>query len=206
MSRRVVIALLHDVSWAPPGIDRATWRRALAEDVVDLLSTLAAAEPAIAVGPGDRSLAAEVSWPGTPVYELPAATPAHALRAAAADGYELGAVLVADAPDLPGMLIGKLLQPLTSRTVAVAPAAGGGLLGVASRLPVPDWLPAVDLDTGRPEDLREVAPRRAVVAVTPGWHRLRTPADLARLDPALEGWEATRTLLSAGDRGHLTGS
>jgi len=73
----------------------------------------------------------------------------------------------------------------------------GGLLGVASRLPVPDWLPAVDLDTGDPEQVRSAAPRRAVVAVTPGWHRLRGPADLARLDQNLEGWDTTRALLSA---------
>jgi hypothetical protein len=206
MSSRVVIALLNEVTWAPPGIGRADWRRALAEDVVDLLGTLAAAEPAIAVSPADRDLAAAVAWPGMRVYELPEATPVNAMRAAAEDGYELGAVLAADAPDLPGMLIGKLLQPLTSRTAAVAPAHGGGLLGVASRLPLPDWLPQVDLDGGRPEDVREAAPRKALVAVTPGWHRLRQPADLARLDPALEGWETTRALLSTGNLGHLTGS
>jgi hypothetical protein len=203
---RVVIALLTPVAWGPPGIDRESWRRALAEDVVDLLSTLAAAEPAIAVAPADRHLAEAVAWPGMPVYELPACTPANALRAAADDGYELGAVLAPDAPDLPGMLIGKLLQPLTSRTAAVAPAHGGGLLGVASRLPLPDWLPDVDLDTGQPDELRAAAPRKALVAVTPGWHRLRGPGDLARLDPALEGWETTRALLSTGDLGHLTGS
>jgi hypothetical protein len=206
MSRRVVIALLTEVTWAPPGIDRTSWRRALAEDVVDLLSTLAAADPAIAVTSADRNLAAAVAWPGMPVYELSQPTPLNALRAAAQDGYEMGAVLAADAPDLPGMLIGKLLQPLTSRAAAVAPAHGGGLLGVASRLPLPDWLPEVDLADGDPDELREAAPRRAVVAVTPGWHRLRGADDLARLDPALEGWEATRMLLSTGDLGHLTGA
>lgn len=196
--KRVVIALLAEVGWAPPGIGREVWRRALAEDVVDLLSTLAAAEPAIAVAAADRDLAAAIAWPGMPVFELPDPTPLAALRAAADDGYEMAAVLVADAPDLPGMLVGKLLQPLTTRTAAVAPALGGGLLGVASRLPLPDWLPALDLDTGRPEELRAAAPRKALVAVTPGWHRLRGPDDLARLDPRLEGWEATRALLSTG--------
>jgi hypothetical protein len=201
----VVIALLGPVGWAPPGIGPENWRRALAEDVVDLLSTLAAAEPAIAVARADRDLAAAVCWPGMPVYELESASPVAALRAAAADGYEMGAVLAADAPDLPGMLVGKLLAPLTSRVAAVAPATGAGLLGVASRLPVPDWLPQVDLDSGVPEDLRAAAPRRAQVAVTPGWHRLRGPADLARLDPALEGWETTRALLSSGDLGQSAG-
>ena len=76
------------------------------------------------------------------------------------------------------------------------PAPDGGLLGVASRLPVPDWLPDIDLD-GSPEPLRAAAPRKALVAVTPGWHRLRGPADLARLDPALEGWDTTRAVLSS---------
>ncbi|NJC69572.1 hypothetical protein HC031_07525 [Planosporangium thailandense] len=201
--RRAVIALLTEVGWAPPGIGREVWRRALAEDVVDLLSTLAAAEPAIAVGPADRDLAAAIAWPGMPVFELPEPTPLAALRAAADAGYAMGAVLAADAPDLPGMLIGKLLQPLTSRIAAVAPAHGGGLLGVASRLPLPDWLPPVDLDAGRPEELRAAAPRKALVAVTPGWRRQRGPEDLTGLDPALEGWEATRALLSFGDLGHL---
>lgn len=201
--KRIVIALLNPVSWAPPGTLREQWRRALAEDVVDLLSMVAAAEPAIAVARADRDLATTVSWPDMPVYELASPSPVAALRAAAEDGYEMGAVLVADAPDLPGMLIGKLLQPLTSRVAAVAPATGGGLLGVACRLPVPEWLPEVDLESGVPEDLRRNAPRKAMVAVTPGWHRLRGPTDLARLDPALEGWDTTRMLLSSGDLGHF---
>jgi hypothetical protein len=68
---------------------------------------------------------------------------------------------------------------------------------VGARLPVPEWFPDIDLDHAAPDDLRSAAPRKAVVAVTPGWHRLRGPADLARLDPALEGWDTTRALLSA---------
>jgi hypothetical protein len=200
---RVVIALLTDVTWAPPGVDGQRWRQALAEDVVDLLSTLAGVEPAIAVAAPERALADAVAWPGMTVYELGSVTPVAALRAAAADGYDLGAVLAADAPDLPGLLVGKLLQPLTSRVVAVAPATDGGLLGVAARLPAPDWLVDVDLEAGRPEQVREAAPRAATVAVTPGWHRQRGPGDLARLDPALEGWEATRALLSSGDLARL---
>ena len=105
------------------------------------------------------------------------------------------AVISADAPDLPGLLIGKLLQPLTTRVAAAAPATNGGLLGVAARLPVPEWLPDLDLDSASPDDLRAAAPRRAMVAVTPGWHRLRGPDDLRRLDPGLDGWATTRALL-----------
>ncbi|MEU0572030.1 hypothetical protein ABZ297_42435, partial [Nonomuraea sp. NPDC005983] len=45
--------------------------------------------------------------------------------------------------------------------------------------------------------LRAQAPGRRMVATGPGWHRLRTPDDLGRLDPGLEGWESTRALLRA---------
>ena len=163
--------------------------------MVDLVASLAAADAGIATAPADRALAAAVAWPGMPVYEVSPATPAAAFAAAAADGYEQAAVLPADVPDLPGLLVGKLLQPLGSRHAAVAPAVDGGLSGIATRLPVPDWFPDLDLDAARPDDLRSAAPRRAVVAETPGWHRMRGPDDLRRLDPGLEGWPTTRLLL-----------
>ncbi|WNM42837.1 hypothetical protein RMN56_16465 [Micromonospora halotolerans] len=196
MARRVVVALLGPVRWTPPGIDPARWRSALAEDVVDLLATLNEVETAVAVTPEDRWLADAVVWPGTAVYEVPEPT-AGAVFAALA-GYDQAAVVVADAPDVPGLTLGKLLRPLSSRPVAVAPVegSGAGLLGVAARLPVPDWLPALDLDTAAPAEVRAAAPRPGDVAVTAGWRRLRGPADLATLDPAFEGWEATRALLS----------
>ncbi|MBL6277605.1 hypothetical protein JMF97_15710 [Micromonospora fiedleri] len=221
MPRRVVVALLAPISWSPPGIDPVHWRTALAEDVVDLLATLNEVDTAVAVTPADRWLADAVIWPGTSVYEVPEPTP-NAVFAAltsttapaadagpvggagpgAGDGrpsgpYEQAAVIAGDAPDLPGLTIGKLLRPLTSRPFAVAPAEGGsGLLGVAARLPVPPWLPPLDLDATVPATVRAAAPRPGDLAVTPSWHRLRGPADLPRLDPALAGWENTRTLLS----------
>ncbi|TDC02358.1 hypothetical protein E1091_00925 [Micromonospora fluostatini] len=202
MARRVVVALLAPVTWSPPGIDPVRWRTALAEDVVDLLATLNEVETAVAVTPADRWLADAVLWPGTVVHEVPEPTPNAVF--AALDGYDHAAVVAADAPDLPGLILGKLLRPLTSRPAAVAPAEGSGpgLLGVAVRLPVPAWVPALDLDGTRPAAVRAAAPRPGDLAVTPAWHRLRGPADLARLDPAVEGWEATRTLLSgAGQPG-----
>src|SRR5262245_17840099 len=125
--KRVVVVFLGPVTWSPPGIDRDDWRRALAEDVVDLLSTLAAADPAIAVAPPDAALARAIAWPGMAVHQAP--TPRAALEAAAASGYAQGAVIAADVPDVPGMVLGKLLQPLETRHVTVAPAHGGGLLG-----------------------------------------------------------------------------
>lgn len=195
----MVIALLVPVPWHPPGIDPAAWRTALAEDVVDLLATLAEVEPAIATLPADRALADAVAWPGMPVYEIPTLTVNAALAAAHADGYDQAAVIAADAADVPGLTVGKLLRPLTSRPVAVAAAGsdGAGLLGVAARLPAAAWLPDHDLDTGSPGLLRRAAPETGEVAVAPEWRRLRGPADLATLDPAVEGWDTTRTLLSA---------
>ncbi|HET6211699.1 MAG TPA: hypothetical protein VFE14_02370 [Micromonosporaceae bacterium] len=197
MTRRVVIALLTPVPWAPPGIDPARWRAALAEDVVDLLAGLAHVEPAIAATAADRPLASAVAWPRMPVYEVPRATVRPALEAAATDGYDEAAVLAADVPDLPGLLVGKLLRPLSTRGVSVAPAGSGvGLLGLAARLPVPDWLPDVDLDSASVDDVRMAAPRPAMVATAPVWRRLRAPADLATLDTGLDGWPATRALLT----------
>ncbi|MGY4910816.1 hypothetical protein [Micromonospora aurantiaca (nom. illeg.)] len=207
MSRRVVVALLGPVTWTPPGVDPARWRTALAEDVVDLLATLNEVETAVAVTARDRWLADAVVWPGTQVYEVPEPTPNavfaaitgdQAARDDGAGGYDQVAVVAADAPDVPGLTLGKLLRPLTTRPVAVAPVEGGGtgLLGVAARLPVPAWLPALDLDATAPAEVRRAAPSPGDVAVTAGWHRMRGPADLAALDPAVEGWEATRALLS----------
>jgi hypothetical protein len=201
-----VVALLVPVPWHPPGIDPAAWRAALAEDLVDLLATLSEVEPAIAATAADRELAAAVAWPTMPVYEVPALTSTAAFAAAAADGHDQAAVLAADTPDLPGLLVGKLLRPLTTRLVAVAPATsigpnpaadGSGLLGVAARLPAPEWLPDVDLDKGTVAAFRDASPGRTQVASAPGWRRVRGPADFATLDPAVEGWDATRTLLSA---------
>jgi hypothetical protein len=194
-----VVVLLQPVRWQPPGIDARAWRAALAEDVVDLVSTLAEVDAAIAAPAGDRALAEAVAWPAMPVYDIPTAGLVEVFAAAHRDGYDEAVALAPDAPDLPGLHVGKLLRPLTTRTVAVAPAAGvdgAGLLGVACRLPAPAWLPAVDLDTGSVADLRAAAPRPADVATAPAWRRLRGPADLATLDPAVDGWETTRALLS----------
>jgi hypothetical protein len=191
-----VVALLVPVSWSPPGIELTAWRAALAEDVVDLLARLAQAEPAIATTPADRALAAEIAWPGTRIYEVAGTTVLPVFEAAARDGFDQAAVLAADAPDLPGMILGKLLQPLDSKAVALAPAEGSaGLLGVATSLPAPDWLVDHDLDTGSATLLRKTAPSPGDVTSTPPWRRLRGPAELSALDPALEGWENTRALL-----------
>jgi hypothetical protein len=194
--KRVVVALLVPVPWHPPGTDAGAWRTALAEDVVDLLAMLAQAQPAVAATPGDRTLAEEIAWPGMRIYDVGTPTVRPVLEAAAADGFDQAAVVAADAPDLPGMVLGKLLQPLESKPVAVAPGGpAGGLLGVATTLPPPAWLIDHDLDTASAMLLRRTAPQPSDVQSTADWRRLRGPADLASLDPALEGWEHTRALL-----------
>jgi glycosyltransferase A (GT-A) superfamily protein (DUF2064 family) len=199
VTRRVVVVPLDAPSWSPPGADLARWRRALAEDVVDLLATLAEVEPALAVAEADRAFAASVAWPGMRLYVLPDLSTHSIMAAAEADGFDQVAIITADAPDLPGMLIAKLLRPLTTRPVAAAPATGEdtGLIGLASRLPAPAWLPQIDFSTATVAEIRAAAPAATDVIGTSGWHRLRHPAALARLDPALEGWDATRAMLSA---------
>ena len=196
MTKRVVVALLTPVTWSPPGAELSRWRAALAEDVVDLLARLAQAEPAIAATAGDLALAREIAWPGMPIYEVPTATVLPVLKAAERDGFDQAAVLAADAADVPGMVLGKLLRPLSSKPVAVAPTGQeSGLLAVATTLPVPEWLADIDLDTATPMTVRRTAPQPSLVESTADWRRLRGPYDLATLDPALEGWENTRAIL-----------
>ncbi|HZD99587.1 MAG TPA: hypothetical protein VE132_15660, partial [Micromonosporaceae bacterium] len=159
MTRRVVVVMLAPPAWTPPGVEPATWRRALADDAVDLLAMLAEVEPALAVAEPDRPLATAVAWPSMRVYVLPTLTIGNVLTAAASDGYEQAAVLAGDAPDLPGMMIAKLLRPLTTRPAAAAAdaAATSGLLGVASRLPAPAWLSAIDFDDSTVATVRSAA-------------------------------------------------
>ena len=191
------MALLTPVTWSPPGTELSAWRAALAEDVVDLLARLAQAEPAIAATAADLPLAQEIAWPGMPIYEVSTATVLPVLRAVAKDGFDQAAVLAADAADVPGMVLGKLLRPLSSKPVAVAPTGqeGAGLLAVAATLPAPEWLADIDLDTATPMTVRRTAPQPSLVESTADWRRLRGPYDLATLDPALEGWENTRAIL-----------
>ena len=188
--------MLVPVEWSPPGVALAAWRAALAEDVVDLLARLAQAEAAIAATAEDRKLAEEIAWPGMRIYEVATPTYLPVLAAAAADGFDQAAVIAADAPDLPGMILGKLLRPLETKAVAVAPGGpGNGILGLATSLPAPSWLQDHDLTTATAQLLRKTAPTPTDVTSTAEWRRLRGPAELSTLDPALEGWENTRALL-----------
>jgi hypothetical protein len=198
---RLLVAVLLSASpppQPPPGVDPDAYRHALADDTVDVVAALAGTSAAVACAPADRDLAEHIAWPGMPV--LPATTLAEALIAATGQA-DLVAVVPADVPDLPGLLVGKLFSALEDVPVSVLPAAGGGLAGLSTRLPEPAWLVGAlpeGLDTPVPvARLHAAAPPRSVV-VGPGWHRLRAGADVTRLDPGLDGWDATRRLLAGG--------
>ncbi|GAA4134142.1 hypothetical protein [Actinomadura keratinilytica] len=183
---------------APPGVDPGEFRLALLEDTYEIAAGLDLVTPALVLDPPDQPDAEAVTWPGTPIVREPTLTGAftalHALGATEA------VLLAADAPDLPGLHIGKLLRALGHAPAAACRADGGGLVALAARLPLPDWLAAALRETGldTPDALarlRAAAPRPGLVPQGPAWHRLRTRDDLGRLDPGLEGWENTRALL-----------
>jgi hypothetical protein len=184
---------------APPGVDPAAFARAMFEDLYDTLSTLELVDTAVVVAPGARDDVLPLLWPGAPVHE---ASPPHvteALSVLGESGASAALVVAADAPDLPQMLIGKAMRALGRADVAYCEAAGGGLVFLAARCPVPDWVASADPDLDDAETRRRLhsaAPRRTAVAATPGWHRLRRSGDLALLDPGLEGWDVTRSLLA----------
>jgi hypothetical protein len=200
VDRRVVVMVVPARStWAPPGRDPSVWRLALAEDTYEVLAGLDRVDVAVAVaGGGDAELAevAALTWPGTPAYSV---KEEGAVLSAIDHVGEAAAVVAVshDVPDLPGLLIGKLFRALGTADLAVCPAEDGSLAAIGVRRPVAEWIrrlqPGFDTTLAA---LDAAKPRRLAVQVGPGWHRLRGPADIARLDPGLEGWEVTRALLS----------
>jgi hypothetical protein len=109
------------------------------------------------------------------------------------------AVVMGDAPDLPGLLLGKLFRAVSGRPqVAICPAEPDALVAVAASLQLPTWLVESTIRFDQPDALAalQAAGPPRLVAVVPGWHRIRTLADTVRLDPGLEGWDATRLALS----------
>jgi CHASE2 domain-containing sensor protein len=184
-------------TWAPPGRTDDAWRLALAEDTYEVLASLDRVDVAVAVIGGDETALADIAaltYPGTPVSAADSV-----LDAVAQAGPAAAVVAVShDAPDLPGLLIGKLFRALSSADIAVCPSEDGSLVAIGVNLPVAPWLTELPAELGFDLALAELEgakPRRHAVAVGPGWHRLRSAGDLARLDPGLEGWDATRSIL-----------
>lgn len=206
MTRRLVAVLVPRTG--PDGFPGEPLRVAMVEDVYETVAALDLVEPVLAFDADDpaRDLLETLIWPGTPVVHLGNGSRTRAtLDALVAAGADQVTVVAGDAPDLPGLLVGKLHRGLATAEVAVLPDSDGGLVGLATHAPLPGWLAAesagVDLDhADAVATLRKAARRRTAVSVGPGWHRVRTVGDLERLDPGLEGWEITRELLG-GTRG-----
>lgn len=190
-------------SAAPPGVDAREFRLALLEDTYDVIADMERVTAALALCPPDQPEVEALTWPDTPVLGIsqdssPAVVVA-ALRALYERGVEQVGIVAGDAPDLPQLLLGKLFRGLGHGDVAVCPAEGGGLVALAARLPIADWFVAANVGLDSVDAvvaLRATAPSKAALSVGPGWHRIRRPADIGRLDPGLEGWESTRAVLS----------
>jgi glycosyltransferase A (GT-A) superfamily protein (DUF2064 family) len=196
VTARYVAVLAGPAVATPPGADPAEFRLAVLEDTYEVVAGLEFVTPVLALTEDDEDAEA-ITWPGTEVVRTTGL--GALLDTLAGLGAEQAAVIAHDAPDLPSLLVGKLFRALGGGEVAVCPAKGGGLVALAARLPVPAWLAGVDLDTAdAPSRLRAAADRPGAVRSGPGWHRLRTLDDLARLDPGLEGWDNTRILLGGG--------
>ena len=193
MTARYVAVLAGAAVATPPGADPAEFRLAVLEDTYEVVAGLEFVTPVLALTEDDEE-AESITWAGTEVVRAPGL--GELLDALAGLGAEQAAVVAHDAPDLPPLLLGKLFRALGGGEVAICPAKGGGLVALAARLPAPAWLSGVDLDTpDAPSRLRAAADRPGAVRSGPGWHRLRDPGDLSRLDPGLEGWDNTRILL-----------
>lgn len=206
MRRAAAVLLAGGYPPAPPGIAARALALAMAEDVIAVVVGMAAVDVVIAHTRERSADAVAVRWPGATLADLgrPDVPAVEALGALASAGYDVGAVVAADAPDLPGLVLAKPFSALSSAPAAAAPApVTGDLVALAARLPIPEWLLAagVGLDSDDAlERLQTAAPRRKDVRSTMAWHRYRGVSDLIALDPGLEGWEATRALLGARSR------
>lgn len=200
MTGRCAVLLVGDgfgSAVAPRGVAEADFGRAMLTDVAEVLHDLSGVDSLIVCSREQESIVRPLVWADVPVVGALRPGVRAALQVAEAHGYSEAVVVTADAPDLPQMIIAKMFQALGSSAAAVAPAHGGGAVALGAALPAPGWLGQPDLDTASVVgDVRAAAPRRSDVRLTPGWHRLRTPEDLQRLDHGLEGWESTRALLA----------
>lgn len=170
---------------APPGVDGRALAAAMAHDVYAVLMDLDSVEQVVACTPDWMEVARGLAWTGTPVL---AVSTASSVAAALVGSAPAEAVLVAgDAPDLPALHLTTTFRTLASAGLVASRVLGGpGLVLLGLRLPAPPGFDA---------SLAGLPPVDAVQ--TPPWRRIRTPEDLSRLDPGLEGWEATRQLLGA---------
>jgi hypothetical protein len=189
----LVLARYEASSAAPEGIDPASFAAACLLDCYEFVADLIGVKSGIA---GPTSVG-DMLWPGA--LHLPADITVGALADRLSGLADELVVLPADLPDLPGLVLAKLFKVLHRTDIAIAPERSGtGCAAIGVHLPLAAWIPddAFDLDHNPYQRLSAIAPRRSRCVLTPAWHRLRTPADVSRLDPGLEGWEETRALLA----------
>jgi hypothetical protein len=188
----VVLARYEASSAAPEGIDPASFAAASLLDCYEVVADLIGVKSGIAGPPS----AADMLWPGA--LHLPTDITVSAMADQLGGVADELVVLPADLPDLPGLVLAKLFKVLHRTDIAIAPErAGAGCAAIGVSLPLAEWIPddAFDLDHNPYPRLSTIAPRRNRCTLAPAWHRLRTPTDVSRLDPGLEGWEETRALL-----------
>jgi hypothetical protein len=193
--RRVAVVLArYDASAATPeGIESEAFAAACLLDSYEVLADLIEVRSGIA---GPTSVA-DLLWPGA--MHLPPDITVPTMAQLLSEQADELVVVPADVPDLPGLVLAKLFKVLHRTDIAIAPERiGTGCVAIGMSLPLADWIPedAFDLDRNPFTRLTTIAPRRSRCTLTPSWHRLRTPVDVQRLDPGLEGWEETRALLA----------
>jgi hypothetical protein len=189
----IVLARYDARNAAPPGIDPGRFAAACLADTYEAVSDLSEVRTGVA-GPPE---VAELLWPGA--LHLPGELSIAEIADQLKNEADELVVVPADVPDLPGLVLAKLFKVLHRVDLAIAPERGGtGCVALGLALQVATWLPAerLSLDDDPYPQLVELAPDPRRVVRGPDWHRLRTPADVHRLDPGLEGWDETRALLS----------
>ena len=188
----VVLARHNSAAGAPPGIDPATFAAACLADSYEVVAGLTDVRSGIA-GPAK---AGELLWPTDRLW--PANIALFDLAAEVSEEIDELVVVPADVPDLPALVLAKVIRALQRADIVIAPErAGSGCVAIGVSVPRATWIPfPLDLDSNPTTQLQAAAPRRNRFAVAPEWHRLRTPTAVERLDPGLEGWEETRALLS----------
>jgi len=196
------------VSWCravpPPGVDAEAYAVACLTDSYEVIAGMTGIAAGLA---GESPMLEEIRWPADLlINDTTKSVQQLAERLVGDDhGYSELIIVPADVPDLPELIIAKIAKALSRADVALAPEVGGvGLAALGVRLPWPSWLDAdLDLDADPYDQLQQAAPRRNLLVHTPGWHRMRKPESVHRLDPGLEGWDNVRLLLSGlrvGDR------
>ena len=187
-----------------PSVSPERWEAALLADAVDAAESLAAAAIAVLCPPRHADAVATAAAIDTTVWTSEQPTVLEAAERATGAGARQVVVLVSDAPHLPGLLVGKVFRALGRADLAICADPRGLASAIGLQLPAAEWLTDMDPDQTDVADRAKVAaPRPALVRLTPGWRRLRTEADLAALEAAVDGADFTRALVgeSASRRG-----